>query len=94
MIDLSNENKFKRKSQQLTRRKPCQKIKYDNLQMMQTSILWMLKMFPKQMKTLLSKSNSFRKTAKEKNEELNQCQSILKELFKKKDDCSKNRCMF
>ena len=38
------------------------------------------------MKTLLSKSNSFRKTAKEKNEELNQCQSILKELFKKKDD--------
>ena len=36
------------------------------------------------MKTLLSKSNSFQKTAKEK--ELNQCQSILKELFKKKDD--------
>ena len=38
------------------------------------------------METLLSKSNLFRKTAKEKNEELNQCQSILKELFKKEDD--------
>ena len=37
-------------------------------------------------KTLLSKSNSFRKTAKKKNEELNQCQSLLKEIFKKKDD--------
>ena len=33
------------------------------------------------MKTLLSKSNSFRKTAKEKNEERNQCQSLLKGLF-------------
>ena len=38
------------------------------------------------MKTLLSKSNSFRKTAKEKNEGLNKCQHILKELFKKKGD--------
>ena len=38
------------------------------------------------MNTLLSKSNLFQKTAKEKNEELNQCQSILKELFKKIDD--------
>ena len=38
------------------------------------------------MKTLLPKSNSFRETAKEKNEELNQYQSILKEIFKKKDE--------
>ena len=38
------------------------------------------------LKVLLSKPNSFWKTAKEKNEELNQCQSILKELFKKKYD--------
>ena len=38
------------------------------------------------LKVLLSKSNSFWKTTKEKNEELNQCQSILKELFKKKYD--------
>ena len=38
------------------------------------------------MKTLLSKSNSFHKTEKENIEELNQCQSVLQELFKKKDD--------
>ena len=38
------------------------------------------------LKVLLSKPNSFWKTTKEKNEELNQCQSILKELFKKKYD--------
>ena len=54
---------------------------------MQTSMLWMPKCFQiDNMKTLLSKFNFFQKTEKEKNEKLNQCQSILKELFKKKDD--------
>ena len=30
MLDLTNENKFKRTSKQLTRRKPCQKIQFKN----------------------------------------------------------------
>ena len=38
------------------------------------------------MQTLLSKFNLFQKTEKEKNEEQSQCQSILKELLKQKDD--------
>ena len=38
------------------------------------------------MKTLLLNSNSFWKSAKEKNEELNQCQSIFKGIFKKRYD--------
>ena len=38
------------------------------------------------MKPLLSKSNLFQKTAKEKNEVLNQYEPILKEPSKKKDD--------
>lgn len=37
-------------------------------------------------KPLLSKSSLFQKTAKEKNEILNRCQSILMELPKKKND--------
>ena len=37
-------------------------------------------------KPLLSKSSLFQKTAKEKNEILNRCQSILMELPKKKNN--------
>ena len=45
------------------------------------------------MKTLLSKFNLFQKTEKEKNEKLNQCQSKLKKLFKKKDDLVRYLCV-
>ena len=79
MIDLTNENKFNRKSQQLIRRKPCQKIQSKNADKYAVDVENVSKI--DDMKTLLSKSNSFQKTEKEKTEELNQYQSILKELF-------------
>ena len=85
MLDhLTNKNKFKRKSQQLTKRKPCQKIQSKNADKYAVDAENVSKI--DNMKTLLSKLNLLQKTEKEKNEELNQCQSILKELFKKKDD--------
>ena len=84
MIDLTNENEFKGKSQQLIRRKPCQKIQSKNVDNYAVDAENVSKI--DNMKTLLSKSNSFHKTEKENIEELNQCQSVLQELFKKKDD--------
>ena len=84
MLDLINENKFKRKSQQLTRRKPCQKIQSKNADKYAVDTESVSKIG--NMKTLLSEFKLFQKTEKEKNEELNQCQSILREQFKKKDD--------
>ena len=74
----------KSKSQQLTRRKPCQKIQSKNADKYAVNAESVSKIG--NMKTLLSKFKLFQKTEKEKNEELNHCQSILKELFKKKDD--------
>ena len=84
MLDLTNENKFKRRSQQLTRRKPYQKIRSKSADKYAVHVENVSKI--DNMKTLLSKFNLFQKTEREKNEELNQCQSKLKELFKKKDD--------
>ena len=84
MIDLTNENEFKGKPQQLIRRKPCQKIQSKNADKYAVDAENVSKI--DNMKTLLSKSNSFQKTEKENIEELNQCQSILQEPIKKKDD--------
>ena len=57
MIDFSNGNKFKRKSQQLARRKPCQKTKFKNADKYAMDAENVSKI--DDMKISLSKSNGF-----------------------------------